>query len=307
LATATAASIVSGPVSLAILHQTVQIFHFGIQTMLTIGYSLLLYAVWLLADLREVPPLHKLTEKQWSVLTKAAGVAFAGFCIFISYSSSVRQNSGDGPTTQAVKDNLNLVHYRSDFRDLHRVLDLPEYANATVLGTFDRELSNFWLYKGGYLYLVEPFNSTLPDSVMESRAFQFLRLLGTSNEEFAHLLDNNYFLTEVMGLGKYQADSVYTAWPISDYSPEARRRIASTTWPFHLELPLSERARLMAAYEGTGDAPQRPNALDILVLDRDILRGNLHPESGNRFHLVWSNRTFELWVPNTPGIAGQSR
>jgi len=33
-------------------------------------------------------------------------------------------------------------------------------------------------------------------------------------------------------------------------------------------------------------------------LDRDVLRGYLHPESGNRFHLAWSNRTFELWVPN---------
>jgi hypothetical protein len=305
--TATAASIVSGPAWLAVLHQTVQIYHFWRQTMLTIGYALLLYTGWLLTDFREIFPLRRLPEKRWSILTTSAGVLFVGFCLFTAYSSSMQRNSGDAPTASAMLQNLNLDHYRTDFRELHRILDRPEYADAAVLGTFDRQLSNWWLYRGRYLYTVETFNSTLPDSVMEARAFQFLRLVGTSNEELGHLLDNPYFLIQIMGLDKYQADSNYTAWPLSDYSPDAQQRIASTTWPFNLELPLSERSRLMKAYEQTAEISQPANALDLIVLDKDSLRGYVHPEQGNRFHLAWSDETFELWVPNNPGLASRVR
>jgi hypothetical protein len=106
-----------------------------------------------------------------------------------------------------------------------------------------------------------------------------------------------------MGLAKYQADSDYTAWPPSDYSPDARRRIAATKWPFHLEMPVSEKSRLMSAYEQSLRTPQAANALDLLVLDKDALRSFVHPERGNRFHLSWSNRTFELWAPNIPSSA----
>jgi hypothetical protein len=237
------------------------------------------------------------------MLTAAAGVAFAGFFLYIAYTSSAGRNRGDGPTSNAMRVDLNLPHYRSDFRELHRVLGQPEYAGATVLATFDRQLTNWWLYKGRHAYTVETFNSTLPDSVMEARAFQFLRLVGTSNEDFGHLLDTNYFLVQIMGHDKYQADSIYTAWPLPDYSPEAQRRIASTSWPFHLEMPISERVRLMKAFEQTGETQLNPDALDIVVLDKDILRGYVHPERGNRFRLAWSNRTFELWAPNNPESA----
>jgi hypothetical protein len=141
---------------------------------------------------------------------------------------------------------------------------------------------------------------------MESRAFQFLRLVGASEEDFGHLLDMNYFLIQIMGADKYIAFSYYTRWPLSDYSVEEQRRIASTTWPHHHELPLSEKARLIKAYEANAGVQQPSNALDILVFDKDALRGYVHPEAGDRFHLAWSNRTFELWIPNKPGIAGSN-
>jgi hypothetical protein len=307
VATATAASIISGPASLAVLHQTVQIYHFWRQTMLTIGYLLLLYAGWLLTDIGQTLRLRRFSERRWSIFTAAAGTIFTLLCLFVAYRSSIERSRMGNPTAPAMRDNLHLDHYRADFSELHSVLDRPEYANATVLGTFDRQLSNWWLAKRRYVYTVETFNSTLPDSVMETRAFQFLQLAGTSSEELGQLLDNNYFLIEVMGLDKYQADADYTAWPLSDYAPDARRRIAATTWPFHLELPISEKARLMSAYEQTLRTPQTANALDVLVLDKDALRAYVHPEMGNRFRLAWSNGTFELWLPNNPAGAVQSR
>jgi hypothetical protein len=304
VATVTATSALCGPVSLALMHQTIQPYHFWFQAMLTIGYALLVYAGWLLTDFRGISPLGRLSEKRWSVLTATAGVVFTGFCFYIACRTSMHLNRGDLPTYNPLVDDFHLVHYRTDFGELHSVLSQPEYADAKVMATFDIQLGVWWLYKEKYLYLVEPFQSTLPDSVMEARAFQFLRLMGTSNEEFGQLLDDPYFLYQVLGSDKYQADSAYTAWPLSDYSPEAQRRIASTSWSHHLELPLSEKARLMKAYEQTSKTHQYSDALDIIVMDKEILRGYVHPERGNRFRLAMSNRTFELWVPNKPGIAG---
>jgi hypothetical protein len=305
VAMAMAGSAICGPASLAVLHQTIQPFHFKYQAMLTIGYASLVYAGWLLTDVRGIFPFGRLTEKHWSALTATAGVVFAAFCLYMAYRTSVHLDRGDFPTSDPLVADFHLVHYRPDFRELHNVLSQPEYADAKVMATFDIQLDDWWLYKEKYLYLAEPFQSILPDSVIETRTFQFLRLMGTSNEEFGKLLDDFYFLYQILGSDKYQANAAYTAWPLSDYSPEAQRRIASTRSPFHLELPLSEKSLLMKAYEQTSETQQYSDALDIVVLDKEILRGYVHPERENRFRLVWSNRTFELWMPNTAGIAGQ--
>jgi len=309
VATAMATSIFSAALWCAVLHKTIQPYHFNFQAMQVIGYLVLLYVGWLLTDLRELSPLRKMHENRWTLMSATAGVAFAAFCLLSAYRSSVHRNNGDLhgpvhrdngnlPTSNPLLDNFNLVHYRTDFAELHRVLDRPEYVSATVLGTFDIQLDNWWLYRRGYLYLVEPFHSTLPDSVMEARAFEFLRRVGTSNEDFGHLLDNNYFLVQILGGDKYQAYSLHTTWPLSDYSPDAQQRIVSESWPHHLEVPLSERSRLMQAYAQTDGIQEPANALDVIVFNKDSLRPYVHPERGDRFHLVMSNQTFELWVPN---------
>jgi hypothetical protein len=297
--TAVGASILSGPASLAALHRTIQIYHFFFQTSLAIGYALLLYAGWLLTDVREFGLFGRLPEKFRSMAKGAAKAAFVGFCLTVAYVSSVRSGAADVPTAGAMQD-LGLPQYRSDFGELRRVLERPEFAHATAMATFDRQLSDWWGYQRRYLFLVDLFNSTLPDSIAEGRVFQLLRMNGASREDFAGLLQNPYFLVQAMGLDKYQADSAYTAWPLDDYSAEARRRIAASSWAFHVELPESERARLLAAYDRTEGMRPGEDALDIEVLDKDSLRRYLHPESSGRFHLAWSDRTFELWAPNWP-------
>jgi hypothetical protein len=302
LATATGASIVTGPLSLAIFHRTIQIYHFFFHTALMIGYSLLLYAGWLLTDLRRVLPFRKFSIKGWLTPTAIARVVLIGFCIAVAYRSAFRHSVEGAPTAGAMRD-LNLVHYRSDFGDLHRVLARPEFANAMVLGTFDRQLSNWWEYRRRFLLLVDLFNSTVGDSVAESRVFQFLRLLGANSQDFAHLLDDKYFLVQAIGLAKYQANSVFTPWPLADYSAAARRNIAATSWAFHLELPGSERSRLLREYEQSSQTPA--DAPDIVVLDNDALRGCLHPERAGRLSLAWSNSTFEVWAPKTSELPGR--
>src|SRR5664280_2874841 len=162
---------------------------------------------------------------------------------------------------------LKLLHYQRDFRELHGVLDRPEYANASVLGTFDIQLASWWEYKRRYLYLPDIFNTTLPDSVVELRVYQFLRLAGASTEEFGRLLDSPYFINRVVGGSTYQANSLFTPWPLYEYSADARRRIASSPPTWNVEMPESEKVRLMRAYDRAGEVRQRDSALDIIVLD----------------------------------------
>jgi hypothetical protein len=137
-------------------------------------------------------------------------------------------------------------------------------------------------------------------------------MLGTSTEDFGHLLDNWYFVLRVLGCAKYQANSLFTPWLLSDYSSASQQRIALTkplTNPsdaWNIEMPESERARHMTAYHRTTEAHQSANGLGIIVLDKDALRGYVHPEGrAGRFDLLWSNETFEVWAPTNRGIADQ--
>ena len=296
-ATAVGASVASGPASLAMAHQTIQIYHFQDQTEMTIGYALLLCAGLLATDLIEAFKARRLAEKPWSTMAMAATAVCVAGCLVTAYRNSERLSASNTPTNLPM-GLLNLAHYRTDFQDLDKVIRSPKFAGASVLATMDSQLADWWEYRHGYLYLPDLFNTTVPDSVVESRIFQFLRMLGTSTEEFGHLLDSYYFRLRVLSDSKYMANSLFTPWPLSDYSQDAQGWIASTKGAWSLIIPKSERARLLAAYDQTSESRQRSNALALIVLDKDPLRGYVHPERSGLFDLMWSNDTFELWIPN---------
>jgi hypothetical protein len=70
--------------------------------------------------------------------------------------------------------------------------------------------------------------------------------------------------------------------------------------PWHIELPTSERVRLMDAYINFSPMAERVHNPDIYVLTKDQLRPFLHPERA-RLTLAWSNEIFEVWVPEPSG------
>jgi hypothetical protein len=298
-ALALVASVVTGPSSLAVIHQVIQIYHFEDRTERILGYVLLLFIGWALTDLLAAFGARKSSNRRLKAAGWAVGALFVGFCIFRAYKASSLNDMGN-PTAPSMRP-LSLLSYQTDFRELHDVLD--RHAGASVLGTFDTQLANWWEYRGGYLYLPDLVNSTVPDQVVESRTCQFLRLLGASSEDFGHLLDNPYFVLRVAGMAKYQANSLFTPWPLSDYSDDARRRIAASAAGWNIEMPESESVRLIREYDRTED-PQRTNALDIIVLDRDALRPYVHPERSGRFQLAWSDRTFEVWERRNITLSG---
>jgi hypothetical protein len=194
---------------------------------------------------------------------------------------------------------LELQKYRPDFRELWSFLKKSQYSGASVLGTYDVQLADSWQYEHKHLYLPDLFNTTVSDQEVESRLYSFGHLLSTSTEEFGLLLDDWYFLLRFVGCAKYQANSWFTPWPRTDYPAAAQARIARTpvTDAWHLELPLSEKSRLMSQYAKTAAAPPLERTPDIIVLNAGLLRSRFHPERGGSWRLAWSNHSFEVWIP----------
>jgi hypothetical protein len=292
-----AASVVSGPASVALLHQAIQINHFDDRSRRMIGYTLLLYTGWLLTDLT----LGEAFTRRRPASGLGAAVPGAGallcflFCLAVAGRASMQEGRSNLPTAPPMAV-FDLPRYRSDFGEVSKVLGSPEFG-ASVLGTFDIQLADWWQYRRRYVYLVDMFNSTLPDNILEARVYGFLRILSTSPEEFGHLLDQWYFLLRFMGGGKYMANALFTPWPLSDYLSVSQARILRDRSPWRLEVPLSEKSRLITAYRRTGESQQNGKDPDVIVLDKDALRSYVHPEQTGRFALLLSNDTFEVWAP----------
>jgi hypothetical protein len=300
------ASLLSGPLSLLVLGKGLQVYHFVETARLNIGYAMLLCAGWVAQDaLARLGGLLGGRATLAPPFQRLAFVVAVMACLAIA-AGLTRKNIRDGRPTAATMRMAFAPQpsYKSFFAELHSQLMRPEYQHAQVLGTFDVQLAEWWEYRSRFLYL--PDNSTLStvsDREIEERVSSFLRLMEATPDDFNRLLDNWYFLVRVLAGGKYLANSRYTPWPINDYSPDAQRRIAQTpivdpSW--HLELPVSERRRLLDDYAHFDPLTQPCRKLDVVVLSRNDLRRFLHPEKGS-LSLVWSNDSFEIWVPGNEG------
>jgi hypothetical protein len=169
-----------------------------------------------------------------------------------------------------------------------------------VLGTLDQALGFWWEYRRRYLYLPDQATTTVADKVVESRVLHFLRRVGTTPEELGHLLDDDHFIWVALEGFRYQVNSLFTPWPLSEYSAVTQARL--TTGPFYsgFEVPRSEKLRLMKAFDETQGDDSSSGELDVIVFTKDYLRPYLHPERAGNV-LVWSNRTFEVWLPAGAG------
>ena len=298
------ASLFSCPLSTMILRQTVQIYHYRDDAYLMIGYACTLYVGYLLTDAlhsRLMLGMHQLRR-----VAPVAGMLVVTACLVLVYRNTYEHVKSDYPTAPSMllyPIDFALKHYRSDFSRLHQHLGLAPYSRATVLGTIDLQLADWWQYQGKYLYLPDNFDSLASDHEHEARVCSFVHMLGSSTEEFGQLLDSGYLWGEWIGAGKYIANSLFTPWPIEDYSGDAQQRIAQTSpldsW--HLELPRSERHRLMDGYSRTSSDLTGVRRPDIIILNGGRLRKLFHPERGP-WKLAWSSGTFELWVPTRSDV-----
>jgi hypothetical protein len=299
--TAVVTSLLSGPLWLLVLGKGIQVYHHVLSASLLIGYAMLVCAGWLLQDVLQWLDQALSTQETLALRIKSLAYAMA-ILISLAVAAGAAHASvvGRRPLPPSMSlENTTEPGYESSFTELHAELMRPEYKQAQVLATFDIQLADWWEYQHRYLYLPDHFNTTVSDREMEDRFYGFLRLMETTPEEFNQLLDIRYFLMRMTG-GKYQANAKYTPWPIEDYSPDAQARIVrrTITESWNLELPLSERKRLLESYAHFDLSAQPYRELDVIVLAKRDPRQFLHPERG-KLMLKWANDTFEIWVPRS--------
>jgi hypothetical protein len=299
------ASLLSGPLSLLILGHGLQVYHFRQEIELILGYAVLLCSGFVFQDiLVRLDPPHPINALRIRKLTFAAAVIL---CLTLaalrSYAVIKDEMPAQGTMLMAGAPEQR---YKSSFAELHAELLQSQYAHAQVLGTFDIQLADWWQYRNKNVYLPDLTNTTISDLDVEARVYSFLRMLEVTSADFNRLLDNNYFLLRVLSGQKYQANARYTPWPINEYSLDAQRRVAGTSIleRLHLEVPLSERSRLLDGYIHFDALTQPYRKLDIIVLLKGDLRRFFHPEKGN-LSFSWENDTFEIWVPRKVGITEQ--
>jgi hypothetical protein len=313
LSVAVGASLITGPLSAALLRQVIQQFHFMVTAERAIGYMALLYAAWLLTGISRSEPVRRFPKIRgkdtwgkdtWGKDTLGrlvAGAAILAVALFISIDVHFHIRSLDRGTPSLP---LIVRTYQADFPDLRRVLERPlalqRRLQPLVLGTFDDALGDWWQYRRRYLYLPDLFNSTVEDTVVESRILHFLRRVGTTPEDFGHLLNDEYFIRVALGGGKYQVNSIFTPWPLSEYSAGTKARLTTVPDYNGFEVPQSEKLRLIKAFEEIQGDDGSAGELDVIVFAKDHLRPYVHPERAGNV-LLWSNRTFEVWQPAGAG------
>jgi hypothetical protein len=299
------ATMLSGPLSVFALGKVIQTNHYPQRTQLAIGYVLLICAGWIIQGIgRWMFTALQVREHSARLIGSALAACVAIGCTAVAVKATRYLIRDEHATAPSMIQFLNTAEsrYKSSFTELHEVLSRPEFNKAEVLGTFDVQLANWWEYRNKHLYLPDVFNTTVRDSEIERRVYGYLRLLDVRPDDFNELLSQDYFQVRVLSCAKYQANEQFTPSPIEDYTPDAQARIARTSimQPWHIELPVSERARLIEAYVNFAPVAERVHNPDIYVLTKDQLRPFLHPERG-RLALAWSNEIFEVWVPEPSG------
>src|SRR5262249_27431523 len=145
-----------------------------------------------------------------------------------------------------------LKSYRNDFIGLVGELRKPAYRDAKVLATFDHQLFVWWVtFEHRFSFMTDPFTSTVPDRIVESRIMQFCKLLHQSKDPFLAVLQQHVVVTLWLGHDKYQASRGHSFAPPSEYSAAIQHEIASGN-PYEawsLAIPRSELDRMASAYE----------------------------------------------------------
>jgi hypothetical protein len=294
--TAIGAALLSGPLSLFLLGQGIQINHFTDRAWRAIGYAALVGGGWIIQRVMQWLDGRVTNQTQlWRAKKLVFGLVVLACCA-VKARSAYRIILW--PTTAWVAaSSPNAERYKLAFAEIHAQLTGSQYTDMQVLGTFDVPLANWWEYRNKYLYVPDYFNSIASDNEIEARLCSLMALLKVTREDFEHLLDEKNFLMRLTG-EKYQANDRYTPWPIGDYSPDVRVRIAGKpldSWWWLLELPLSERKRLIDRYGDFDESAEPHRKLDIVILTKNAIRQYMHPEKGS-LRLAWVNDLFEIWT-----------
>jgi hypothetical protein len=279
------------PLSVLVLGKSVQIYYFLERVWKTAFYSgLLIFAIgWIRlysnSSAAKFPPAFRLR--------------LAGLFFLAAFSSSVWVNYGRASVSQpAMPFWVETPHpelYRQQFSELVRELEKPAYASNRVLGTWDHQVSTWWLVsRGGAVLNPDGFISPLSSQEMETRLILAGHLLGLSPDDFIYWLENPTTNICWLGCDKYQATSGYTFRPLAEYSIHQQDRIrrVSIFSSWHVLLPVTEGDRLKKAYQTQPPMTKIPP--DLIILHRDSWLARFSPVPRD-YVLVFQNAGFSCY------------
>lgn len=288
------------PISVFLLGKTIQPYHFKMVSDTYSSYAMLIHLLILFEVAAAIlqPFRDRVFRRRlWHIV-----YIFAVMLCLLLF--SMRMALKTTRLTNHIRADIpewkNLPDYRVHFVALVQELQSKKYTSCRVVGTFDSQVTYWWLtFGGGKGFLVDPMISTLSDDEVESRLIDFCRLLGMTPNTFSAFISQNYINLFWLGLNKYQASRAHTFSHLEDYSPEDRKRILSTPGVQHWEetwtvfIPLSEQKRLRARFEREKSLHSR--RLDLIILNRNEIAAGLSPVSQD-FVLEFENPVFQVWV-----------
>ena len=299
-------SMLTCTLSVLVLGKGIQLEHFSEVTGLLFGYATVLWLVYI-ADhgIKVFRERFAASGKGSQILTGATKTGISLLAVLCA-SLAVRGAYGWARYDRQVYDKFmsvdaegwtTLLGYKGDFIGLVNELRGEEYAGAVVLGTFDHQVNDWWLtFQKGYTFLVDPFNSTVPDEVSESRLVAFCKLLGMSSDDFRSFINRRHINIWWYGQLKYQASRAYTYAPLGDYSEEVQEGIRKTTVydNFEIALPKSEEARLVNKFNTFVLEENTLPRLNLIVLTKEERLRDFTPPA-HLFELSYENATFRVW------------
>ncbi|AEG02036.1 hypothetical protein [Methylomonas methanica] len=233
--------------------------------------------------------------------TSAVTVASIAALLAVSYAWHYRslpraKVTGSGDFFAADRGRL-----RSDVATVIRQFGAPSGARARQLLTNDHHVLVWWtMARQGTLLMPDVFDVVLKDSQIETQLVQVGKYLGWSGTTWSDYVNQDTVGTNHVGNSvllyfhshdKYQASSLYTQAPLSDYPAQLRPVISESTSNWSLALPFAARQRLDAAYATTEKDPRF--APDLIVWGKYRNSPDISPPHDYRQILDLAN--FTVW------------
>jgi hypothetical protein len=289
------------PVSCVLLGKGIHFYHFYIVFVRVSSLILLvfcLYALDLSAAIfaKNIEQL-KLNYILVNIFRKGSVFLVIFFCMVSmfknAYSYTMNKQQMLSPFASEWKA---LVNYRTDFVAVIKELSKKEYRDCKILGTFDPQLSSWWIsFKHGYAYIADPFITTVSDAEIESRLIYFCKVVGMNAEDFRSFVNRFYVNAFWLAHNKYQASQAYTFAPIWDYEESMQKKIKETSIldSWRIAIPTSEQRRLVNQFN-IKDAQDNNRRLDLVILTSDESLKDFTPPE-DTFVFRYSNSTFRVW------------
>ena len=269
------------PISIAVLGQGAQLFHF--RDTIRVLFSIEAFYGLFLA-LQSIGHARPRVER-WLTAASLA-VPTLAIALPATFVDALPTASRDGDARPG---------WRAAFVEVTNYLASDACAGDRVIGTFDPNVYPVWSgLMGRYAYCSDILTTTLPDAITERRLLELMRLLSMSSADAEAFLASYETLFYRLGQGKYTATRAYALDPIDAYSAADQRtiRAAPLTHAWSMLLSRPERARLMAAYDAI-EPGTLSGRLDLIVLrPADRERGMRVPLT---FERAFGNDFFEVY------------